>query len=102
MLIGEGWLKNRSVCVDGPICRIGRATDNDLVIEAEGIGDRHLIVCRDETGWQAVRPDRLTATSINGVRLRDGSRELHGGDEIDLAPAGAFAGRLLLRAMHDV
>jgi hypothetical protein len=65
--------------VSSPV-RVGRATDNDLVLTDPEVSRHHARLEPDGHGWRAVDLGSTNGTWVNGVRLNTGT--ITAGDEI--------------------
>lgn len=72
----------RRVMADGPIT-IGRAAENDLVLDLPQISSHHAIFERKGEGWCVRDLDSLNGTFVNGARV--GSSAVGDGDQVMLA-----------------
>jgi FHA domain len=65
---------------------VGRAVENDVVIEETTVSRLHAVVQRFRAGWCVRDLGSLNGTFVNGQRL-NGARVLHDGDEVMLGRA---------------
>jgi hypothetical protein len=75
---------SRRVEVARGVFRIGRALDNDLLLDADGVSDHHALLTRGESGY-VLSGTPASGTLINDVPAADAP--LHTGDEIRLGSA---------------
>ena len=61
----------RTVVHDGPVCRIGSHSSNDLVLADPSVSRFHCKLTHDEHGWRLQDNGSLNGTQLNGVRVRD-------------------------------
>jgi DNA-binding CsgD family transcriptional regulator len=78
----------------GEIIRIGRATDNDVVLSGEPTVSRyHAEVSLGDDGWMIHDVGSHNGTHVNGKRLADQARQLFG--SADIVTLGAVTVRLI-------
>ncbi len=78
----------------GESIRIGRATDNDVVLSSEPTVSRyHAEVLRDDDGWRIRDAGSHNGTHINGERIKDTESQPFG--PTDIVTLGAVTVRLL-------
>jgi DNA-binding CsgD family transcriptional regulator len=78
----------------GELIRIGRATDNDVVLSSEPTVSRyHAEVVFVEEGWMIRDAGSHNGTHLNGVRLDEGTSQSFG--PTDIVTLGAVTLRLL-------
>ncbi len=56
---------------EGPVCRIGTHSSNDLVLADPSVSRFHCKLTSDEAGWRVQDNGSLNGTELNGVRVRD-------------------------------
>ncbi len=61
----------RVVVHEGPVCRIGTHSSNDLVLFDPSVSRFHCKLTCDESGWRVQDNGSLNGTELNGVRIRD-------------------------------
>ena len=67
----DGKDANRSVVLDGDLCRIGSHSSNDLVLGDKHVSSFHCRLLRGPTGWRIADTGSLNGTRLNAVRVRD-------------------------------
>jgi pSer/pThr/pTyr-binding forkhead associated (FHA) protein len=53
----------------GPLVRLGRASENDLVIDDGTLSRQHLVLTRDASGWSVADAGSSNGTKLNGMKI---------------------------------
>ena len=67
----ESGREPRVVVHEGPVCRIGTHSSNDLVLFDPSVSRFHCKLTCDGAGWRVQDSGSLNGTELNGVRIRD-------------------------------
>jgi DNA-binding NtrC family response regulator len=67
----ESGREPRVVVHEGPVCRIGTHSSNDLVLFDPSVSRFHCKLTCDGAGWRVQDGGSLNGTELNGVRIRD-------------------------------
>ena len=68
---------------------IGRAKDNDIVIEHHTVSRRHAEINKDESGYWLSDVGSRNGTFVNGSKVEVDGRRLRDMDRIDLGSSGS-------------
>jgi hypothetical protein len=73
----------------GDRLRLGRATDNDLVLRLSGVSRYHAVISRQADGYTIADQNSANGTTVNGQRI-DRPTRLQPGDKIAIANEAQF------------
>jgi len=73
----------------GETLRLGRATDNDLVLRLSGVSRYHAVISRQADGYAIADQGSANGTTVNGQRV-EGEVLLQPGDKIAIANEAQF------------
>lgn len=81
------WLKKSERNPFGALITVGRARNNDVVIEHPTVSKLHVIFTRVAAGWQVSDERSSNGTFLNGVKLTPGEkRAISDGDSLRFGP----------------
>ena len=81
------WLKKTDRNPFGALITVGRARNNDIVIEHTTVSKLHVIFTQVAGGWHASDERSANGTFLNGVKLKPGEkRPVCDGDSLRLGP----------------
>lgn len=81
------WLKKTDRNPFGALITVGRARNNDIVIEHTTVSKLHVIFTQVSGGWHVSDERSANGTFLNGVRLKPGEkRPISDGDSLRLGP----------------
>ena len=71
--------------LDQATVRVGRGSDNTIVIDGDSVSRRHCVFEKRDESWWCVDDTSTNGTYVNDERVRPG-RELKNGDKIKIGP----------------
>jgi DNA-binding NtrC family response regulator len=74
----ESGREPRVVVHEGPVCRIGTHSSNDVVLFDPSVSRFHCKLTCDGAGWRVQDSGSLNGTEVNGVRVRDADLKSEG------------------------
>ena len=74
----ESGREPRVVVHEGPVCRIGTHSSNDVVLFDPSVSRFHCKLTCDGAGWRVQDSGSLNGTKVNGVRVRDADLKSEG------------------------